>query len=359
MLKISDTGTGIPEDKLNDLFKLERRSIQEGTLGEKGTGLGLLLVKEFVEVNKGSIQVESKVGVGSSFVLTLMRSDVEVPPVEEPDDTILSGLEQTEMEFLNESQLSSMKGLRILIVEDQEAMRQHLHYLLSSTFEIQESANGEEALQLSISFQPTVIISDIEMPGMSGVEFCRIIKQQAETSHIPVIILTTHDDERTRISSYFAGADIYVTKPARKEMLYGIIYNILKGRDLLRKKLAEADDLQQWQAQLTESDAAFLKKVDRYIEENMSDPTLEVQHLVRFLGMSRSVLYAKFKAIFGQGVNEYIRVVRVRRSKELLKSTTMSINEIAYQVGFNSASYFIRCFVKECNCTPGEYREER
>jgi signal transduction histidine kinase/CheY-like chemotaxis protein/AraC-like DNA-binding protein/streptogramin lyase len=356
-LRISDNGIGMTEQEVQDLFQLDKRIQSKGKGDEKGTGLGLILVKEFIEINRGSIEVSSLPGKGSTFTLNVPKSKIVLPASENLE--LEASTQEAEAEILiSQEQFAEMKGHRILLVEDNLAMRNLLRHQLSSTFEIQETENGSEALRMASELQPTVIITDVEMPVMDGLELCRVLKKDPATSHIPVIILTSHDDERSKLSGYFAGADIYLTKPAKKELLLQVIYTILKSRDLLRKELFVLSNTNLNTVNLPDLDKQFLNSINTFIEENLSDQSLEVNHLVRHLGMSRSVLYAKFKAINGLGVNEYIRQVRLRKSRELLTGTSKSISEIADTVGFNSASYFIRCFVKEYECTPGDFRSK-
>jgi len=355
--KISDTGVGMSETELENLFLLDRRTSKKGTRGESGTGLGLVIVKEFIEINKGTVRVESHEGIGTSFILELPKSLENISSnIENVLQLQLSAGDKDNSD-IPEEQLSILRGNRILIVEDNQAMRNHLKYLLASTFELVEAENGEEALLMAAETQPTVIITDLVMPVMDGLEFCRIIKKDPVTSHIPVILLTSHDTDESKQSSYFAGADIYLTKPVKKEVLFQIVTNILQSREHFRQKLLSPREESTSLEVLNPLDHEFVKKINDFIELHIAEQELEVNQLVRYMGMSRSVLYSKFKAIAGQGINEFIRMIRLRKSKELLKNKNLSVNEVADAVGFNSASYFIRCFVKEFQCTPMEFRE--
>lgn len=359
-IKISDTGLGIKEKDLHGLFLLGKRKSTEGTKGERGTGLGLIIVKEFIEINKGTISVESKEKQGTTFTLRLPRA-VETIPAEVKIElhAILEDTQDSSTKALTHIELQEVKGNRILIVEDHAGMRNHLKHLLASTFEILEAENGVEALSIASTHQPIVVITDMVMPVMDGIELCKALKNDSSTSHIPVIILTSHDNEESKLSGYYAGVDIYLTKPVRKEVLFQIVLNIIQSREVLRKKLLMGQEEKIETLDLNPLDQDFLNKINAFIEERMDDQALEVDQIVRHMGMSRSVLYSKFKALTGQGVNEFIRLVRLRKSKDLLKNSRMSINEIADEVGFNSASYFIRCFVKEYGSTPLEFRDPK
>jgi ligand-binding sensor domain-containing protein/signal transduction histidine kinase/CheY-like chemotaxis protein/AraC-like DNA-binding protein len=358
-IKVTDTGIGIDEEEFRNLFQLDKRFSKKGTRGESGTGLGLIIVKEFVEINKGTISVESTGPAGTTFVIKLPRAEAEIPAQLEFQTNLIHYEEKAWENELTEAEMKQVKGNRILLVEDNLAMRNHLKYMLASIFEIIEAANGAEALKIAPDMQPMVVITDMVMPVMDGLEFCRTLKNNPETSHIPVIILTSHDNEESELSGYYAGADIYLTKPVRKEVLLQVILNILKGRELFREKLLAIPEELSAQAGLNPLDNEFLEKINAFIETHIANQELDVNQLVRHLGMSRSVLYSKFKAITGQGVNEYIRMIKLRKSTELLIKGSLTVNEIADAVGFNSASYFIRCFVKAYGCTPGEFGERR
>ncbi|MBC7485355.1 MAG: response regulator [Cytophagaceae bacterium] len=355
-IRVSDTGLGISDQELKNIFQLGKRKSTKGTKGETGTGLGLIIVKEFTAINKGSVAIESKEKEGTTFTLRLPMA-LEVVPAESNFQAEAIVQENKGMSLLSEDQLTTIKGNKILLVEDNLSMRNHLKYLLASTFEITEAENGREALLLAAEIQPMVVITDMVMPVMDGLEFCKALKKDQNTSHIPVIILTSHDNEEGKLSGYYAGADIYLTKPVQKEILLQIIFNILQSRKhLLNNILTRESESLEEEHTLTLIDQKFLEKISSFIEENIANQELEVHHIVRHMAMSRSVLYSKFKAITGQGVNEFIRLLRLRKSKERLITSSMSINEIADAVGFNSASYFIRCFVKEYQITPTEFR---
>ena len=360
VLKISDTGLGITSTEIENLFLLGKRKSTLGTKGEKGTGLGLVIVKEFIEINKGHVEVRSKEQEGTVFIIHLPRA-VEVVHAQTKLhlEEIISNKNELELPQFTEEQIQEVKGNRILLVEDNLAMRNHLKYLLASTFEIIEAENGQEALDKAAEVQPMVVITDMIMPVMDGLELCKALKNDRTTSHIPVIILTSQDTEESKLSGYYAGADIYLTKPVRKEILFQIVLNILQSREHLRQKLLGSSSEDTISQDLNAIDQEFLEHIKAFIEQHITDQRFEVQHIVRHVGISRSVLYAKFKAITGQGINEFIRLVRLRKSKTLLSTTNLSINEIAEEVGFNSASYFIRCFSKEYHCTPLEFRDRK
>jgi len=357
-LRIIDSGVGMEVKELEDIFRLEKRISKTGTNGEKGTGLGLVIVKEFIALNKGTLKVESSIGNGTVFTIQLPKASHNVPAEIRLEYDMTSSEEIPTIPFLSEADLQSIKGNRVLIVEDNIAMRNHLKFLLSSTFEISEAENGQEALRVAAEVQPMLVITDMVMPIMNGLDLCRALKNDQSTSHIPVIILTSHDNEESKLSGYYAGADIYLTKPLKKEILFQIVFNIIQSRELLRQKLLSSEEVIETLA-LNPLDHDFVEKINAFIEMHIEDQALDVDLIVRHMAMSRSVLYAKFKAITGQGVNEYIRLVKLRKSKELLLNGSLSINEIADAVGFNSASYFIRCFVKEYERTPTEFRDRR
>jgi len=359
-ISICDNGVGMSEHELSDIFRLDKKVSKPGTKGEKGTGLGLIIVKEFIEINKGKITVSSIINKGTTFNVFVPKSAKNIAATTSFEAAQIVQVEQSTEIIFNEDLLHEVKGNKILLVEDNLAMRNHLKYILSSTFEIVEAENGEEALQVATENQPLVIITDMAMPVMDGLELTKAIKNNSNTSHIPVIILTSHDTEENKLSGYYAGADIYLTKPVKKEILFQVVFNILQSRELLRQKLlgnSKSED--STDIGLNTIDQEFLNEIRAFIEKHLRDPQFEVQHIIKHMGMSRSVLYSKFKAITGQGINEFIRMVRLRKSTTLLTNSALSINEVADEVGFNSTSYYIRCFSNEYNCTPLEFRENK
>jgi ligand-binding sensor domain-containing protein/signal transduction histidine kinase/CheY-like chemotaxis protein/AraC-like DNA-binding protein len=366
ILTISDNGIGMSEDQLGKLFGLKRIISTQGTAGEQGTGLGLLIVKEFVDINKGELRVESRLKEGSTFRLTLPKSNT--PSRQRTEDSYKHALSNRKLELdfwdtISVDKLVKLKGRKVLIVDDNKDVRNYLKLLLATTFEIFEAENGQEALQLVQSVLPAVIVSDLLMPGMNGLQLCREIKGNSNTSHIPVIILTSQWEDDIKLSGLEAGADAYLTKPLKKEVLLQVILNFINAQERLHEKLLERivtdEPLGSNDAILTKLDDEFLNKLVGFIEQNISDASLDAKMISKELGVSRTVLYAKIKNLTGQTVHGLVKSIKLRRSVKLLLEGRLSISQIAFEVGFNSHSYFDKCFHQQYGMGPKEYLQKK
>ncbi|CAL1518811.1 two-component regulator propeller domain-containing protein [Chitinophaga sp. MM2321] len=359
MLRISDTGIGMTQEQLDELFHINKSSVQTGTAGEKGTGLGLLIVKDFLEVNHASITVSSEPGKGSIFTLTFPISNnppVALPVAEESGSNALTA------EFwqaLPTETYLKIKGKKILIVEDSKEMRDYLRLLLSDVFEIFEAENGEQGLSLALEELPAIIVTDLLMPGMNGLQFCKSIKSQTVTSHIPVIILTSQWETGMQASGYEAGAEAYLTKPIKKEVLLQVLLNFLQKQDTIyqrvRDQIFNDTPLPADSHMISDMDQQFLHDLIHFIEANMSNAELDAKLISKALCVSRTVLYNKVKSLAGQTVHEFIKAIRLRKGVQLLLEGNLTINQVAFEVGFNSHSYFDKCFIKQYGVGPKEF----
>jgi ligand-binding sensor domain-containing protein/DNA-binding response OmpR family regulator/anti-sigma regulatory factor (Ser/Thr protein kinase) len=361
IISISDDGVGMGKEQIEKLFSIDKNNISTGTAGEKGTGLGLIITREFVQINKGQIRVESEPGKGSSFYITLPRSLSTLKTLkEQKKDTVEEQNPSPDFwETFPIDKLIKIKGKKILIVEDNNEMRVYLKLLLSDTFEIFEAENGAEGLKTALAVQPTAIISDLMMPVMNGLQFCREIKNSTSTSHIPVILLTSQSEENSQISGYEAGADVYLTKPVKKELLIRVILNFIQNREKLyertRQNILSNDPLYPENLTLNKLDEEFLKNLVAYIEANISNPEIDALSICKTMGISRTVLYSKIKTLTSQSVHEFIRSVRLKKSLQFLLEGKLAISQIVFEVGFNSHSYFDKCFIKQYGMGPKEY----
>ena len=357
ILSFTDTGIGMSQEQATSLFDIQRQSVAIGTAGETGTGLGLLIVKEFIDVNKGSISVESTPDQGTTFTVTLPKSKKTGIKSAKSSSPILqqSSTEITAVETLSAEKLEVLHGKKILIVDDNPEIRAFLRLLLSDVFDVSEAENGAEAIRVAARSQPDVIISDMIMPVMNGLEFCQTIKNDPNTSHIPVILLTSQTNQDSQLSGYEAGADSYLIKPARQHLLFQVVYNFIRNQDIIRQKFVQSDDLYPSDLVANQMDKAFLDKIVTYIEENLADPDLDNKKISELTNLSRTVLYAKFKSLTGQGVHDFIKSIRLKKGLKLLQEGRLNINQIAYEVGFNTPSYFSKSFTKQYGVSPSEY----
>jgi DNA-binding response OmpR family regulator len=243
----------------------------------------------------------------------------------------------------------------VLIVEDNDDFLFYLKDNLKARYTILEASDGITGLKLVRERTPDLIVSDIMMPGMDGIELCRAIKNDKRTSHIPVILLTARTSDAQRMEGFETGADDYITKPFSFEILESRIKNLIHQREMVRKSFQKRFELTPSEIQITSLDEKLIQKAMAIVENNMSNPGFSVDRLAKEIGMSRVHLYKKLTSLTGKSPIEFIRVIRLRRAARLLEKSQMSIAEIAYQVGFNNPKYFARYFREEYRMLPSEY----
>lgn len=362
-ISIKDDGVGMDKHQLNSLFHLDKNRISVGTAGERGTGLGLVITRDFIEANKGSIAVESAIGQGTTFTVSLPKAKAVVKPIMKVSTESTKEPLPDFWESFPIDKLIKLKGQKILIVDDNAELRTYLKLILSGTFEIFEAANGQEGLQLAIDIQPAAIVSDLVMPVMNGLDFCTHVKSSVSISHIPVILLTSQWEEQSQLKGYEAGADIYLTKPVKKDLLIRVILNMIQNQEKLRAKIQanvlSAAPFEIENSTLNKVDEEFISRLVSFVEANVSDQAMDAKTLCSEFGLSRTVLYAKIKTLTGQSVHEFIKSIRLKRSLLLLLEGRLNISQIALEVGFNSHSYFDKCFVKQYGLGPKEYLAKR
>ncbi len=359
LIRIQDTGIGMTKEQIENAFRIDKNSSSRGTAGETGTGLGLIIISEFLEINKGAIDIESEPGKGSTFTIKVPRFRSAVPlegsGISKPHPAGITIVEHSLQKKLTEDKILKIKGKRVLIVEDNSELRSFLRLLLSDVFTVFEAENGEEGLKMAAECQPTVIITDMIMPVMNGLEFCSEIKKSKTTSHIPVIMLTGQSDEESQLSGYEAGAEVYLMKPVNQDILFQVILNFIQNQEKIRQKILLSNDLYPEDVVINKLDEEFLNEIIVFIEKNLADTGLDSKMICDHMGISRTVLYSKFKTITGQGVQEFIKSVRLKKSLKLLFERRLTISETGYEVGFSSPSYFIRCFTQQYGMPPKEY----
>lgn len=367
MILISDTGVGIAEENLNKIFD---RFYQVDSLdNQKGTGIGLALAKSIIETHQGKICAQSREGKGTTFVVELPLGDSHISDsqkVKTPDiDSYCISLlkmddekmaeELTDDENLDRAEEPSSK---ILIVEDNEELRELLVRLFSKVYSVYEAQDGEEGFEKTKEVQPDIVLSDIMMPKMSGIEMCRMIKSNFETSHIPVILLTAQTAEEFTMQGLKMGADDYITKPFNVKHLFMRCNNLVNGRKLLQKKYAKQMDNNVDILATNGADQQFMEQCVACIEQNIDNPDFDVNMFAQALNIGRTKLFLKLKGITGQTPNDFILNVRLKKAQMLLnQSDTKTVSEIAYEVGFNSPSYFIKRFRELFGMTPAQFQK--
>jgi len=256
---------------------------------------------------------------------------------------------------LPEVQQQALRGKRVLIIDDNPELRHYLKVFLSDLFEIVEAQNGLEGINAATELQPDLVITDLIMPVMNGLEFCNRAKNTFSTSHIPLVLLTGETGEQSQVSGFEAGADIYLPKPVNRQLLLRVMFNLINRQEIIRKKYSRATEMIPAEIEYNKLDKEFLEKMTAVIEEHLSNHDLDYKTLCDAAAVSRTVLYAKFKTLTGMGVHDFIKNIRLKKSVTLLQEGRLNISQIAYEVGFATPSYFSKSFLKHYSQTPKEY----
>ncbi|WPO78239.1 two-component regulator propeller domain-containing protein [Flavobacterium sp. KACC 22761] len=362
-ITVSDNGKGISINNLDDIFTNFYQADQS-----MGTGIGLALTKSLIELHKGKISVKSKPALedraGKTTFSVLLQlgknhlSENDISPMPKIGNNIVQEIEDSAFESFieNPTEENKNKSATILIVEDNDEVRDFIKQSLETHYHVYESENGLEGWKTAIQIIPDLIISDVMMPVMDGLELCRKIKTDVRTSHIPVIMLTAKSAPIHQIEGLKHGADAYVTKPFSDQMLQLNIQNLLSLKSALQKKYSE-QILKLPIITNTESsqDEIFLQKLQQIIEDNIGNTNLDLGFITTEIGISKSVLYKKFSALTNLSLNEFIKNQRLKHAVELFQKGETSTLTVALQVGFNDAKYFSREFKKVYGITPSEY----
>ena len=373
-LDVRDTGKGISQDEVTMIF--ERFFQAKGAAS--GTGIGLALVKSFVELHHGEAWVESELGKGSDFIVVIPRqqegdSQVIHTDVENVDNSVNGSVaidnglaNESVLQYIDDGERKSGKVQQlvsettnkptILVIDDNNDIRQYEHTLLQDEYIVLEAVDGKEGLEIAKKEVPDLVICDVMMPVMDGLEFTEQLKTITATSHIPVIMLTAKNLEEHRAEGYEHGADSYITKPFHSKVLLARIENLLKQRKLLKKLFQGSQVAEQEIAEShhEDRDKQFLKQLHAIIQQNLSDSEFSVEDIGKQIGLSRVQLYRKVKAMTGSSVVDLLRKARLAKAKRLLETRSMSVSEVAYDVGFSAPSYFTKCFKEEYGILPGD-----
>jgi CheY-like chemotaxis protein/two-component sensor histidine kinase len=408
LITVKDTGIGIPAEKLPHIFDRFYQVDASATREYEGTGIGLALVKELVELHRGTVSVASKVGQGTTFTVALPLGKDHLAPEEvleiseqysvaqaslpadkmsalhpfaESDqssvtsdqysvsgeqDAMTPSLQNSITPALHQSNDPSLqKSITpeiherdlVLIVEDHAEMRRYVRQELEPAYRVLEAANGEEGLAAALEAIPDIVISDVMMPKMNGYELCSRLKTDERTSHVPVILLTAKADQPDKLVGLETGADDYLGKPFDRHELVARVKNLIALRRKLRERFTKQIVLKPSEVRVENQDEAFLKKIMTIIEEHLGDEDFDVDLLCRSVGMSRAQLQRKLKALVNQSPMELVRTMRLERAADLLRQNAGSIAEIAYQVGFSSQAHFTRSFHEHFGAPPSEYKK--
>ena len=357
---IKDTGKGIAKEDIKHIFD---RFYQVRNSNKDGTGIGLAIVKAFTELQGGTAKVESEVGKGSEFTITLPKrvAGDNFQPAEETytmNDFLDESSAVTDISTENKvSKITSDRQEdkpRVLVIDDNADIRAYATALLGDEYDVMEASDGSEGLKKAVREVPDVVVCDVMMSGMDGLECCKHLKSDSLTCHIPVILLTAKTLDEHRAEGYAYGADAYLTKPFNGNVLKARIKNLITNRKLM--KIVFGNDAQQepMEAVAQSAESQFVEKFRTIIQGNLGNSDLNVETISHEMGISRAQLYRKIKSITGISPNDIIREARMKRADRLLETTDKSVSEIAYEVGFSSPSYFTKCYREFFGRTPNK-----
>nr|NQU88989.1 response regulator [Bacteroidota bacterium] len=388
-ISISDTGPGIPPEKLPYIFDRFYQADDTLSREQEGTGIGLAIVKEMVNLHHGHVTVNSKPGEGTAFIISLPIGKRHLKPDEivetektepkqlNPEGQALNSTKQDSPEMsgqaaslnfepgipdnpnvTSELQHATQKDVPVLlIVEDNPDMRSFIREFFQDYYQIIESGNGEDGLKRAIQYIPDIIISDVMMPKMDGNTLCQKLKTDEKTCHIPVILLTARASKESRLEGLETGADDFITKPFEGEELQLRVKNLIHQRRRLGEHYRRNFELdrENIKDKVLSMDEKFLQKAKAVAHKNLSNPEYGLEDFASDMALSRFQLHRKLSALINQSITEFIRTIRLNYAIVLLKNRAGSISEIAYDAGFNTASYFSISFKKHFGLSPTEY----
>lgn len=371
VISVFDNGCGIAQDRIDNLF-LPFQHVDSINNNVPGTGIGLAFAKELMELHHGSIHVSSraaesgksgstcfsvKIPVGKSY-LSPAEIDLDYLSTEDISNYKSYDLNQRTAFSDKKTKLIASNGeekFTMLLVEDNPDVLNFLLECFENDFEIKTAGNGSEGYDQALEDVPDIVISDVMMPVMDGIELCSKLKGDILTSHIPIILLTARSPHIFKLEGLDSGADEYITKPFNFELLEVKVWNLLENRQKMRARYQKQITLQPTNASISTFDDKFIEKVMGYVEDNIAEDSLNVENLSAHVGMSRGNLYKKLKALTSKSPVEFIRHVRIKRAAQLLKQHKMYVNEVAFMVGFQDVTYFRKCFKDEFGVTPTEF----
>ena len=355
MISVADNGCGISSDELPYIFD---RFYQAKNAG-RGTGIGLAIVKAFTELHHGEVSATSIEGKGSTFTIHIpvrQKGEVTNQPTEKVEQLVEPSSAQevpNQARHIDELiQPYQTDKPEVLIIDDNIDIRTYLRSVLSEKYNVSEAADGKAGLELARKIVPDIVLSDIMMPVMDGLAFCRQLKTDKAISHIPVILLTARSLDEQRAEGYEHGADAYLSKPFSLRLLFSRIDNLIQSRKKLSKLFSNSDENDAFEKLSNETDKTFAAQLRKIIQDNLSDNEFNVERIGDEIGLSRVQLYRKVKALTGYSPVEMLRKARLTRARHLLRTTEKTVSEVAYAVGFSTPSYFSKCYKDEFGESP-------
>lgn len=354
-LVVADTGSGISVQHIRHIFD----RFYQIDVNHAGSGIGLALAKAFVELHGGEITVDSVEGKGTVFTVDIPMTVVEEPSadlVQEPRITQQTVVEELE-DMETEEQIPDENKECILIIDDNADVRDYVKSLLKEEYTVIEAPDGRAGLKKAMKYVPDAIICDVMMPVMDGLECCRKLKTELQTSHIPVMLLTACSLDEQRIQRFECGADSYISKPFNSKLLLVRLRNLMDNHKRLKQFFGDKTTLSK--ESVSDVDKGFVDRFRELIEENLADSELSVEDLGSKMGLSRVQLYRKIKALTNYSPNELVRIARLKKAASLLASSEKTISEITYEVGFTSPSYFTKCYKEYFGESPTDFLKRR
>lgn len=366
---MEDNGQGIPSENLDKIFDLFNH-FSDARYSVSGTGIGLSFSKGLVELHHGELLVDSKVATDhengyTCFTVKLSLGSAHLNPDEiNPEFKDSENITQYHTLGLNleeplintaETLIDNTDKPIMLIVEDNLEVLSFMASTFAGAYNVHKAEDGLKGLQMATEIIPDIIISDVMMPNMNGIELCNKVKSDIRTSHIPIVLLSARTPLIFKIEGLETGADDYITKPFSVNVLEARVSNLVESRKKLRDRYRQEITLQPKNVAITSPDEKFLTKVMKFIEENIAEPNLTVEELGKEIGMSRVTLYRKIKGLTNQTAIEFIRGVRIKRAAQLLEQNKFNVSEVSYMVGFMDVDYFRKCFKEQFGYTPKEY----
>lgn len=351
---ITNSGSLISAEHIRSIFD----RFYKIDMHHAGSGIGLALVKAFVEMHGGTIEVASDERLGTTFTVDLPVRTCMADTLPDTQGNV-GGEFATQIpldEEATEKQYDPAKP-SVLIIDDNADIRSYVYGLLNADYSVIEAADGAEGIRKAMKYVPDLIVSDVMMPGMDGIECCRRLKSELQTCHIPVVLLTACSLDEQRIQGYDGGADSYISKPFSSQLLLSRIRNLIDSHQRLKQFFGDRQTLAK--EDICDLDKNFVEKFKALIEEKMSDSTLNVEDLGKDMGLSRVQLYRKIKSLTNYAPNELLRIARLKRGASLLASSGMTVAEICYEVGFTSPSYFTKCYKEHFGESPTEFLKRR
>ena len=357
---VANTGSMISVEHIRNIFDRFYRI----DMHHAGSGIGLALVKAFVELHKGTISVESDEKQGTIFTVDLPMQTCEVTV--SVDSPLSSSIGASVSSALNNAQVAEEEETErdydsskpsVLIIDDNADIRSYVHSLLHADYTVIEAVDGSEGIRKAMKYVPDLIISDVMMPGIDGIECCRRLKSELQTCHIPVILLTACSLDEQRIQGYDGGADSYISKPFSSQLLLARVRNLIDSHRRLKQFFGDRHTLAK--EDVCDMDKNFVEKFKSLLDAKLGDSNLNVEDLGKDMGLSRVQLYRKIKSLTNYSPNELLRIARLKKAASLLASSDMTVAEIGYEVGFSSPSYFTKCYKEQFGESPTDFLKRR